>query len=274
VYQGAIQISSPDNANLSQTVNVKLTVTAGVNAPLIANGGIVDAATFSSSAVAAGSIASVFGGNLSSGIAAASVAPSPSSSGRGNGALSLPTSVLATQVLINDVPAPLFYVSPNQINFQVPPGITGTIPVVVVSNGVRGEAATVDVKDVAPRIFTVAGSPQGAVLNEDSSPNSAQNAASAGTVIQIFADGLGLTNPPAQAGQIAGTSPLATTIATPSVTIGGIPAEVLFSGLAPGTAGLYQVNARIPAGTAAGPAVPLQVQMGASAGNVVTISVR
>jgi uncharacterized protein (TIGR03437 family) len=58
------------------------------------------------------------------------------------------------------------------------------------------------------------------------------------------------------------------------VTIGGIPAEVQFSGLAPGFVGLYQVNARIPAGISAGSAVPVQITINGRASNTATIAVR
>jgi uncharacterized protein (TIGR03437 family) len=63
------------------------------------------------------------------------------------------------------------------------------------------------------------------------------------------------------------------TIQTPTVTVGGQNAEILFSGLAPGSAGLYQVNARVPSGVAAGSSVPLQIQVGSAASNTVTIAV-
>ncbi len=92
-------------------------------------------------------------------------------------------------------------------------------------------------------------------------------------MIQIFANGLGLTVPPAVAGQLAGTDPLSVTTTTPVVTIGGVPAEVLFSGLAPQSAGLYQVNVRVPAGVQTGDAVALQIQMRGSNSNIASVAV-
>ncbi len=56
--------------------------------------------------------------------------------------------------------------------------------------------------------------------------------------------------------------------------IGELSAEVLFSGLAPGFAGLYQVNARVPAAISPGPAVPLQIQIGGRTSNTVTVGIR
>jgi uncharacterized protein (TIGR03437 family) len=80
-------------------------------------------------------------------------------------------------------------------------------------------------------------------------------------VIQIFATGAGETDPPLLAGEAAAITgnPLVLTRVQPTVTIGGQTARVLFSGLAPGWVGLWQINAEIPQSTTPGPAVPLVV---------------
>jgi uncharacterized protein (TIGR03437 family) len=113
------------------------------------------------------------------------------------------------------------------------------------------------------------------VLNQDSSANSADNPAARDSIIQIFATGLGATNPPLQTGQPGATStPFNETVQKPVVLIGGLPAEVSFSAIAPGFVGLYQVNARLPAAVAPGSAVTLQIQIGTRSSNTVTIAVR
>ena len=85
--------------------------------------------------------------------------------------------------------------------------------------------------------------------------------------------GLGaVTNQPAD-GAASPSSPLARTSATPQVTIGGVPATVTFSGLAPDFVGEYQVNALVPATVAAGNAVPVAITIGGAASNTVTIVV-
>ena len=166
--------------------------------PVIGEGGIVNGASFSPEAVVSpGSIASLFGMNLAAATEAATGLP-------------LPTMLAGTEVLVNDTPAPLFFVSPSQINFQMPFEVTGpTVRIAVTSGGVRGPEVMVNVAPAAPGIFTAVpgGSGPGAVLNEDFSPNSAQNPAAVGSVIQIFATGLGATDPSLATGQPGATLP-------------------------------------------------------------------
>jgi sugar lactone lactonase YvrE len=83
----------------------------------------------------------------------------------------------------------------------------------------------------------------------------------------------GSSNQPAT-GMAAQASPLSGTIATPTVTIGGVVAQVSSSGLAPGAVGLYQVNVRVPAGSTAGGAVPVILSIGGVTSNTVTIAVQ
>ena len=254
-YQGSITFSAPDSVNGTVTVSVSLLVGSPTT--------VVSGATFQTGAgLSRGMIASVFGANLTDAVA---VAP----------AGTLPTTLRNSQVLVNGVAAPLFYVSPTQINFQVPLEVSGaTAQVVVARNGILGTPATVSQADHAPGIFTVVETGKGAVLNEDSTLNSEGNPAQAGSVIQIFATGFGAVTPQVPSGQPAPLSPLSQTVTTPVVLIGGTAAEVTFSGLAPGAVGLNQINARIPAGVQAGSSVTLQIQIGAATSNVVNIAVQ
>ncbi len=266
-YLGTVIITPVlDPANLA-LVPVRLTVAEAVpTGPVIGEGGIVNGASFSDEAlVSPGSIASLFGMNLA---AATDVAAG----------LPLPTTLAGTEVLVNDTPAPLFFVSPLQINFQMPFEVTGTtVPIVVASDGVHGPEVMVQIAPAAPGIFTAVpgASGPGAILNEDFSPNSAENPAVAGSVVQIFATGLGVTDPPLATGQTGASSPpLNLTVVTPVVMIGGASAEVLFSGMAPGFVGLYQVNARVPAAAPAGDEVPLEIEIGGKTSDTVTLAVQ
>ena len=263
-YTGTITIGALPGVSASNSPQV-LTVGLVVDAPAVALGGVVNAASYAPEAVVSpGSIASLFGTNLAKTTATAPSTP-------------LPTILGGAQVLVNSVPAPLFYVSPTQINFQMPLVSADTnAEIVVVSDGVRGLPASVRTTSAAPGIFTAAGSGTGqaAALLEDFSLNSAQNPIAAGRVLQIFATGLGATNPVIAVGQPASASPLSVTVSAPVVLIGGNPAEVLFSGLAPGLVGANQINVRVPAGTPPGNTVPVQVQAAGRTSNTATIAVR
>jgi uncharacterized protein (TIGR03437 family) len=138
---------------------------------------------------------------------------------------------------------------------------------------------TLQVAQAAPAIFSAnsSGQGQGAILNADTSYNSAQNPAAAGSLVSIFLDGAG-TSTPAQADGSITTQVLADIPKlnqTVSVLIGGNPAEISYAGPAPGAvAGLTQVNARIPAGTPSGPA-SVTVSVGTViSGSGITVAVK
>ncbi len=263
-YTGTVTISALPGTNAINSPQV-LSIGLAVDAPVIHQNGIVNAASLTGeSIVSPGLIATMFGTNL---------APFPAAAENGT---VLPIVLAGTQVLVNGGSVPLFFASPDQINFQVPENISGaSAEVVVVSNGVFGLPATVSLEEETPGIFSItgSGSGQGAVLNENSTLNSANNPAPNGSIIMIYAAGLGTVEPAVPAGHAAGTEPLSRTQKTPLVLIGGVPAEISYSGLAPGLVGVYQVNARIPMEVSGGNSVPLQLQIGTAESNVVTIAV-
>jgi uncharacterized protein (TIGR03437 family) len=107
--------------------------------------------------------------------------------------------------------------------------------------------------------------------------------ARAGDLLLIFATGLGQATAggtPSGAvlptGSVAPASgnPVYETVETPSVTIGGIPAQVLFSGIAPGFAGLYQINVQVPQGAPIGDQLPLKISSANGASDTTTIAIR
>jgi uncharacterized protein (TIGR03437 family) len=139
-------------------------------------------------------------------------------------------------VAVEGVRAPLFYTAAGAIEFQVPGDIpVGDASIVVSNNGDMSLAADTDVQPSTPSIL--------AVTNADGSALSPSATAVPGETITLYATGLGAVNGNLPVGA-AGPSPaVLTTVASPRVTLAGVPLTVTFSGLAPGYVGLYQVNA-------------------------------
>jgi uncharacterized protein (TIGR03437 family) len=232
--------------------------------------GIVNAASYEPT-MAAGSIASVFGSNLSSEQAVASTIP-------------LPATLASASFQIGGRAAPLFFVSPRQVNLQIPWGLAGQ-PHAMVTATVGATLSyqhLMSIAPFAPGLFTLneAGSSQGVVTIAGTQmlaapPSGAgRKPVGAGEFISIYCTGLGAVSNQPATGIAAPASPLSVTIATPTVTVGGILAQVAFSGLAPGAVGLYQVNVQVPLGAPAGDAVPVILSIGGVASNTVTIAVQ
>jgi len=168
-----------------------------------------------------------------------------------------------TRVLIGEVASPLFFVSSAQINaqvpFEVPPGLTKlTVEYPGPAGPIVSNSIDVLIAAAAPGIFTLpAGNSIGLFLKPDLSVVTAQNPAKRGSVVQFYATGLGAVNPAIPSGSAApDKAPFALTATAPLVNVGGFDATVEFSGLAPGYAGLYQINIRIPQTVAPGRTFP------------------
>ncbi len=227
--------------------------------PAISPGGVVNAATFAAGApVAPGSIISIFGSNFATAPAQATFTP-------------LPPTLLNTSVTINAVSAPLYYVSPTQINAQVPfETLPGTATLAVTVNGALSPAVTFPVAATAPGIFLY-GANRAVAQNLDGSINASDHPAKPGDVIVVYMTGQGAVSNPVPTGAPALGSPLSRALAATTATIGSASAEVFFSGLAPGFVGLLQVNIRVP-NVAAGDQ-PLVVTIGAAASKSALITV-
>lgn len=147
--------------------------------------------------------------------------------------------------------APLFYVSPTQITFQVPwefqSSASKQTQLTVTLNGhaVAGVLLST-LPAVAPGVFELNPQHQTAALDASSKPVGPDNPAHAGSVVSIYATGLGPVNVAQADGVPAPADQLVYTTGEPTVTIGGAQAQVLFSGLVPGTTGLYQINVAVP----------------------------
>ena len=202
--------------------------------PALVAEGVVNAASFAAGGVSPGSIATLFGTHLAATKASADRFP-------------LPRTLAGTQVFVDGVPVPLFYVSPAQINFQVPFGIASNNALIqVVSSGVASDSITVPVTPVQPGLFFAPSTGIGAMSFPTDGSTAAQRAARAGEPIELYAVGLSGVDSAPEIGEPASGSFLARTDLEPTVTIGGRVLPATFSGLASGFAGLYQINFNLP----------------------------
>ena len=164
--------------------------------------------------------------------------------------------------------ARLLYVSPTQINAQLPfelaPGTHGLA--VNNGNGMSNIFAT-PVAAVAPAVFP------GAILKRaDNSLVTAGNPAQAGDVLVVYLTGMGQTTPALATGRLVDPGRMFSTVAA-TATVGGKDAEVLSSTAAPGFPGVYQVALRVPVGAGTGN-IPLVLRAGTASSNTVSVAVR
>jgi uncharacterized protein (TIGR03437 family) len=245
--------------------------------PTVADGATVNNGSFAlhPAPLGPGSIAAIFGSNLNNGNSLCG------SSFGADGKLI--TSICGSTVTFDGVAAPMFFSSPGQLAVQVPYEMAGktTASVVVTVDGQASTPRTVFIDAAAPGIFTTnqQGSGQGAVLIANSDILAAPTGSIAGRntrparrgeIVTVFLTGLGVTSPALGTGVPSGGQ---TTATAATVTIDGLPAQVLFSGTAPGFVGLNQINVTVPATATIGNSVPVVVTLGGKVGNTVTMAV-
>ena len=246
---------------------VSISAVAMAQTPSIADGGVLNGASFvKGQAITIGSLVSIFGSNLASGMAGADTIP-------------LSTSLGGVSVqFVNgntNLPAPMLFVVGSQVNAQVPwnlvpPNTTQNVNVVVTNNGVASAPAQVTVGSFSPGIFT-AGPPDFRAIAQNVDGTLAQPPGSiagltthpvkVGDALIIYATGLGPVDNAPSDGGIPPAGTLVNTLTKPTVLVGGVSANVLFSGLQPQFVGVNQVNIVIP-NVPDGDKVPLQLQMG------------
>ncbi len=251
------------------TVLLGLSATANVfaAAPVIATGGIGNGADFTPM-FSPGILFSIFGSNL---------APSLSQAG----GFPLPTSLVGTSVDVIDgartLKAPLFFVSPGQINAVMPYEVTSSsVRVRVNTSQGQSNSETVALIARSPRLLTTTMTGRGdAILVHptDYSLVSPSQPAAAGEVLTMFLTGLGAVSPALASGQMAGDGtpgrPLNLVVDKVTVKVDTQPAVVSFAGLAPGFAGLYQINFQVPVDSPPGvPDITVEVLSQASQGAV------
>jgi uncharacterized protein (TIGR03437 family) len=244
----AVALDSSGNMYIAEgsvVLKVGAQVTPPANPPSFTESGVVNGASFAQGGVVAGEIATIFGSNLTS-----SAGINLSSS------LPLPTELQNVSVTVNGTPAPIFAVDnvngQQQINFQVPWATKSIAKIQVTNRGAASPIVFTPVQINQPAVFnySAGGDVFGAILHSNFKLANTADPAKPGETVLIYCTGLGYVVAPLPADGVAATGQM--TLNAPTVTIGGANAPVSFSGLAPGYVGLYQVNAQVPSGLAAG----------------------
>jgi uncharacterized protein (TIGR03437 family) len=268
IYQGSLAIAS--NAANTVTIPVQLTVETPV-APVSFAGGVVNNGTFVSGLkLAQGDIVAVFGDQF------------VYTNAQEAGSLPLTTTLDQAQVMVNGVAAPVYYVSPNQINFEIPiDAAIGDGAVQVVRNGQAGNMVYVNIQPLEANFillnggpYVIATTPAGALTGIPGSP------VQAGDVVVLYVLGLGPTSPPVPSGTASPSSPLAEITAPTQVCIGNespfykmVCVNASFAGLSPNFVGLYQINFTVPAGVPSGN-MPFYFTVGGPSSDVEQIAVQ
>ena len=201
---------------------VTLTLRAGSAVAVVS--AVQNAASFQDGIVA-GALETIKGVNLANGRTASAAWPWPDTLG-------------GVRILLNGAALPLLYVSDTQINFYMPQSAAlGDATLNVITDSGSQASARVTVAPAQPGIFA------GAVLHAGTTQSAVTVPVQPGDAIEIYCTGLGLTRD---------SGGRQTTVFTPAVFVGAVPAAILYSGLVPGYIGLYQVNVQMPSGLAPG----------------------
>jgi uncharacterized protein (TIGR03437 family) len=223
---------------------------------------VVNSASYLQGTVAPGDVIAIFGigmGPVALAIFDPSAPPIPTS---------LPVVAPSTSVTINGTPVPLIYTSSTVVGAIVPYTLNGaTASIVVTYGGLTSQPAVVTLAAADPGVYSLAASGlgQGAILNflaGDYSINSVSNPAAKGSVVILYATGMGATTS-AVDNLLIPVSPAVTPVAAPTVSIGGVGATVLAAQAPMGSIpGLIQLNVTVPATVKAGPALPVIITAG------------
>lgn len=255
---------------IGDQVDVAIDIANRTPAPVVGSGGVLNAASFESNRpVAPGSLVTFKGDQLA--------VTGPGQVGSG---VPLPDKLNGTEVRLAGRSLPLLYAEAGQINAQLPfdlPPNTQHHLVVYRSDAVLSVPEAITIAPAKPAVFTVnqSGSGQGTIVNGVTNVVAdAGHPVKEGDVITIYCTGLGAVSPTVPEGAPPPASPLSNTVNPVTVTVGGAPAQVLYSGLTPGITGLYQVNAVVPSRIEHGDNVVVTITSANQTSAPVTIAVR
>jgi uncharacterized protein (TIGR03437 family) len=181
--------------------------------------------------------------------------------------LPLPRRLGGVELLVGGRRAPLFYAGGDQVNFQVPVGLVGNQLVRAMRAGMQRGLGLLT-PQANPALFPVA-------ANQDGIANSPSNAAPRNSALTLYGTGVRTPASPADGEAVPESGqPLFYTSTTPTVWIGPARAQVLFSGLAPGLVGVWQVNVIVPAAAPALSGAPVRVWYDGIETNTVAVAVK
>jgi uncharacterized protein (TIGR03437 family) len=183
----------------------------------------------------------------------------------------LPTALGESCLTVNGVPTPVLFVSPAQINAQLPFNVEGNTTMVLRTPGGVSDNYNLIVRPTAPAVFRGQGEAEGVptvVRSRNNELVTLSNPIHRGDTISIYLTGMGRTLPEVEAGVPGPSSPPAIALTQPEITIGGFPLEVTFAGMAPGQVGVYLINAIVSRGNPLGLELPLKVSQGTGSSSV------
>jgi uncharacterized protein (TIGR03437 family) len=235
-----------------------LTVHGADVAPAYTAQGIVNTATQTAGPLAPNAIVTLYGTNLAFSTASAT--------GLLPGAV-LPNNLAGVTVFVNGMTASLFYVSPGQINFLIPyEQVAGTAIITVARQALAGPSIKVPLNSTSPGLFPLPaadGSGSNAIASHLSGALISPGApAKAGEIVVLYVAGLGRVRPDTESGRLVTSAAPILAAAQLQVLLAGVPvpsANVLYAGLAPGFAGLYQINLRLPDALPANPEIQIAI---------------
>ncbi|HLY18169.1 MAG TPA: SMP-30/gluconolactonase/LRE family protein [Bryobacteraceae bacterium] len=259
-YPGGLALDAQGNVYVSDTGNSRVRQLSPsqtvIPPPQLVTVTLANSASLLAGALAPGEIFSIFGQGIG---------PATAASGAFDSSGALSTTLGSVQVLFNTTPAPLFYAQARQINAQVPYEMAGqtTAQLQVVYQGVAVASTAVSLVDANPALFTVNyGTGNAVVLNQDGTLNSDRHPAPRGSIVVLYATGEGQTNPAGVTGQAVHAAPYPTPVLPITLSMGGLPANILFAAEAPGFVGLMQINAQVPSGFVPTGDLPLLLAVG------------
>lgn len=231
-------------------------------APSYSAAGIVNASNFTPGPFAPNSVLALFGTNLSF-----NTVTLTSDLIVGD---KLPVQMGGVGVYVAGSLAPLLYVSATQINFLVPfTDVAGAASVTVVRQSVDGPTVTISLVGAAPQLFSDA---SGYAIAADWNNNGAiitpGAPAHGGDIVILYATGLGAVAPSTYPGELAQYASFITNLSSLKVSINGVllaSSAILYAGLSPGSAGLYQINLVLPANPGTNPSIQVSIAGQASA---------